>query len=99
MHGTAKLPIGIEDFEEIRIERFYYVDMAGMVKELFDGLAIAGERELCEKYMGKFPVVSITLKGISAMDYERAKGMLRSAIGNGAKRFERRGGSPCPTRC
>ena len=30
---------------------------------LFDGLEISKEKELCEEYMGKFPVISITLKG------------------------------------
>ena len=28
------LPIGIENFEEIRTEGFYYVDKTGMIKEL-----------------------------------------------------------------
>ena len=27
---------------------------------IFDGLEISGEKELCEEYMGKFPVISIT---------------------------------------
>ena len=29
---------------------------------LFEGLAIGEEKELCRKYMGQFPVISITLK-------------------------------------
>lgn len=37
----------------------------GCETSLFTGLEIAGEKELCEKYMGKFPVVSISLKGVS----------------------------------
>ena len=40
----------------------------GCESALFDGLAIAEERESCEKYMGKFPVFSINLKGVNARD-------------------------------
>lgn len=36
MAGTAKLPIGIEDFEELRRENFYYVDKTGMIRELLE---------------------------------------------------------------
>lgn len=31
-----KLPIGIESFEEIRTEDFYYVDKTGIIRELLD---------------------------------------------------------------
>ncbi len=33
-------------------------------KEIFEGLEISKEVSLCEEYMGKFPVISISLKGI-----------------------------------
>jgi len=36
----------------------------GCDKMLFDGLAISRERELCQDYMGRFPVVSVSLKGV-----------------------------------
>ena len=36
----------------------------GSDSSLFDGLIISREKELCEKYQGKFPVISITLKGV-----------------------------------
>ena len=125
MAKKVKLPIGIENFEKIRKEGFYYVDKTGLISELldnwgevnlftrprrfgkslnmsmlkyffeygsdaslFDGLEIAGEKELIEKYMGKFPVISVTLKGASAMDYPGARAMLRSTIGNEAMRFQ-----------
>jgi len=121
---NVRLPIGIEDFEEIRTEGFYYVDKTGLIKELldnrgkvnlftrprrfgkslnmnmlkyffeygcdsrlFEGLAILNEQELCEKYMGKYPVISISLKDVSARTYEDACSMLRSIIGNEAMRF------------
>ena len=104
-----KLPIGIENFEDIRKEDFYYIDKTGFIVELlhnwgavnlftrprrfgktlnmsmlehffslngdksiFDGLEISKETELCEEYMGKYPVVSISLKGIDAPDFEMA---------------------------
>lgn len=104
-----KLPIGIENFEKLRTEDFYYIDKSGLIAELlynwgevnlftrprrfgktlnmsmleyffslngdkriFDGLGISKETALCEKYMGKYPVVSISLKGIDARTYETA---------------------------
>ena len=124
MNQTVKLPIGIENFEEIRTEGFYYVDKTGLIKELldnwgkvnlftrprrfgkslnmnmlryffeygcnsdlFEGLEISRETGYCEKYMGKFPVISITLKGVSAMEFAGAKAMLRTIIRNEALRF------------
>ena len=104
-----KLPIGIENFEKIREEDFYYIDKTGLIAELlhnwgevnlftrprrfgktlnmsmlehffsidgdksiFNGLNISKETALCEEYMGKYPVVSISLKGIDAVNYEMA---------------------------
>ena len=40
-----------------------YFFETGSDTTIFDGLEIAGEKELCREYMGKFPVISITLKG------------------------------------
>lgn len=124
MEIKKKLPIGIENFEEIRKEDFYYVDKTGLIKELlenwgkvnlftrprrfgkslnmsmlkyffeygcdsslFEGLAIATEKKLCQKYMGKFPVVSISLKDADFTNYEVAREMLCSIIGREALRF------------
>ena len=104
--GQKKLPVGIESFEEIRRENFYYIDKTGMIRELlqkwskvnlftrprrfgkslnmsmlkaffelgcnpalFEGLEIAGETEICQKYMGKFPVISISLKGVDGRSF------------------------------
>ena len=55
---------------------------------LFDGLKIMQEKELCEKYMGKFPVISISLKGVDGRDFESASAALRTIIGNEAARFQ-----------
>ena len=53
----------------------------GCRKELFDGLMIAEDKDLCERYMGKFPVISISLKGVNVA-------MLLSAIGTEAMQFQ-----------
>ena len=124
MAGKAKLPVGIENFREIRTGGYYYIDKTGLIKTLlenpgkvnlftrpgrfgktlnmsmlkcffekdsdatiFDGLEISGEKELCEAYMGKFPVISMTLKGATGVHFEEAKVMLRRIIGREAMRF------------
>ena len=124
MAGKVKLPMGIENFERIRKEGFYYVDKTGLIRDflenpayvnlftrprrfgktlnmsmlkyffetgsdnaIFDGLEISEEKELCEEYMGKFPVISITLKGATGENFEEAKVMLRRIIGKEAMRF------------
>ena len=54
---------------------------------LFEELEISKEKELWEEYMGKFPVISITLKGATGESFEDAKVMLRRIIGKEAMRF------------
>ena len=125
MTRKKKLPVGIESFEEIRTEGFYYVDKTGMIrdlldrwgkvnlftrprrfgkslnmsmlksffeigakKELFDGLEIAGETDLCGAYMGKFPLVSISLKGICAGDFQTARNLAVKVINEEARRMQ-----------
>lgn len=125
MSGKRMLPMGIENFKEIRTGNYYYVDKTGLIKTLlehfgkvnlftrprrfgktlnmsmlkyffetgsdmmiFDGLEIAKERKLCEEYQGKFPVISITLKGATGLNFEEAKAMLRFIVGNEAMRFQ-----------
>ncbi len=65
-----------------------YFFETGSDTTIFDGLEIAGEKELCREYMGKFPVISITLKGATGTNFEEAKEMLRHIIGNEAMRFQ-----------
>ena len=55
---------------------------------LFEGLEIAGEKELCRKYMGNFSVIAITMKDIESRDYEGARAAMGSVIGNEALRFQ-----------
>ena len=121
---VKKLPIGIESFEKIRRDGFYYVDKTLFIKELlqnwgevnlftrprrfgkslnmsmlksffeigsdpalFEGLKIMQEKDLCERYMGKFPVISISLKSVGGLKYDSAVAALRTVIGNEAGRF------------
>ena len=60
----------------------------GCDRSLFEGLEIVRETKLCEDYMGNFPVISITLKGVEARNFQDARGMLCSVIGKEALRFE-----------
>ncbi len=124
MAGKLKLPMGIEDFDRIRKDNFYYIDKTRLIKDLlehpayvnlftrprrfgktlnmsmlkhffeigsdstlFDGLEIAKEKELCNKYMQKFPVISISLKNVESDAMETVKKKIRSGIGDEASRF------------
>lgn len=60
----------------------------GSDKTLFDGLKITEEKALCEKYMGKFPVISISLKGVDRLSFEAARDALANIIGKEAMRFQ-----------
>lgn len=64
-----------------------YFFEVGFEQTIFDGLKISKETELCEKYMGQFPVISITLKGVEGINFEAAKKALGNVIGTEAKRF------------
>ena len=59
----------------------------GCGREIFDGLDIAKETELCEKYMGRFPVVSLSLKSVNGADYATARSLMCATVGNEAMRF------------
>lgn len=54
---------------------------------LFEGLAISREKEICERHMGKYPVVSISLKNVEGLTYEEALGSMKTVIGDEAGRF------------
>lgn len=103
---TKKLPVGIESFEEIRKQDFYYVDKTDLISDLlanwgkvnlftrprrfgktlnmsmlksffeigrdkhvFDGLSIAQNETLCQTYMGKYPVLFLSLKGVDGLTF------------------------------
>lgn len=124
MRDRKKLPVGIDSFEKIIRQDFYYVDKTEMIgellrdwgevnlftrprrfgkslnmsmlqaffetgcdEELFRGLKISQDRELCQKYMGQFPVISVSLKNIEGARYQDAVEALRNVIGLEAMRF------------
>ena len=124
MSGELKLPVGIESFQEIRQEGFYYIDKTkfieqllerwgkvnlftrprrfgktlnmsmlqsffeiGTEKTLFDGLYISQKKEVCEMYMGKFPVIFISLKNVDGLLFKEAKSRLTELVGIEAERF------------
>ena len=60
----------------------------GADRTLFDGLAISKETALREEYMGKFPVIFISLKGVDGLTFEDAYGMLRLLIRSEVSRMQ-----------
>lgn len=60
----------------------------GTNSALFSGLSIAENHGLCQNYMGKFPVVSISLKGVNARSYKDAYALLVSVINEEVGRFQ-----------
>ena len=124
MANSLKLPVGIENFEEIRKLGFYYVDKTKLIEQLlsdwskvtlftrprrfgktlnmsmlraffeagtdatlFDGLYIAENKEICEQYMGKYPVIFLSLKSVEGLSYEEARYRITELIGREAQRF------------
>lgn len=124
MQDLLKLPVGIDNFEKIRKEKFYYVDKTRLIeqlleqwgevnlftrprrfgktlnmsmlqyffeigrdKTLFDGLYISENQWLCEKYMGQFPVIFLSLKEADGLTFESARYRLTELIGLEAERF------------
>lgn len=124
MEALRKLPIGMENFVEIRRNNFYYVDKTRLIEQLvekwsevslftrprrfgkslnmsmlraffevgaeanlFDGLYISHRRELCEQYMGKYPVISFTLKNIEGQSFDEVKKSMKYLIGTIARQY------------
>ena len=124
MDRKLKLPIGIDNFEKIRKENFYYVDKTKLIEQLlerwgevnlftrprrfgktlnmsmlkyffeigtdqtlFDGLYVSDNPQLKEEYMGKFPVIFLSLKGVEGLTFENAKYRLMQLVGREANRF------------
>lgn len=119
MVNTLKLPVGIDSFEKIRRNGFYYIDKTNLIEQilmnwgevtlftrprrfgktlnmsmlksffeigadvsLFEGLYIAKNKELCDAYMGKYPVIFFTLKGVEGLTFADAKRMLGTILAN-----------------
>ena len=60
----------------------------GCSPQVFEGLEITEETELCEKYMGRFPVISVSLKSAEEKDFASARSQVCAIIGNEALRFQ-----------
>ena len=116
----SPLPVGVDDFEKLRKEQYYYIDKTLFIKDLLDmkgevnlftrprrfgktlnmsmlrcffekgmkgqaelfcGLQImkAGERYLA--FMGKYPVISLSLKSMKQPSFELAFEMLKKEVG------------------
>ena len=54
----------------------------------FEGLEIMQDKALCEKHMGKYPVISISLKDIDGMTYESAVKKMGGIIRREARRLQ-----------
>lgn len=63
-----------------------YFFETGTDSKLFNGLYISQNAELCEKYMGKYPVIAISLKGVDADSYTKAKAQIIKIINREARR-------------
>ena len=124
MEMKLSLPIGIEDFKEVRKDGYYYVDKTALIQQvlekrskvtlftrprrfgkslnmsmlknffeigtdaaLFEGLHISKNTQMCEKYMGKYPVIAVSLKGVDAATYEEAFDQLVDIMNNNAAEF------------
>lgn len=112
------LPLGIDSFEELRSEGYYYIDKTGFIEELlserfkvnlitrprrfgktltmsmladffdirkdsrklFEGLKIADNKELCDKWMNQYPVLFITLKDVEDLIFADAYEQLAFTI-------------------
>ena len=70
----------------LNMSMLQYFFEIGMDPTLFDGLYIAQNKDLCDAYMGRYPVVSISLKGVDADSYEKARAQLIRIINKEARR-------------
>lgn len=58
----------------------HFFDIREDSRELFKGLKISGNQEICEKWMNQYPVLFMSFKDVDGLDFESAKGMFRSLI-------------------
>ena len=125
MTDLKRLPVGMDDFKEIRKSEFYYIDKTKLIEQVlenwskvnlftrprrfgktlnmsmlkwffeigtdttfFDGLYISKNQELCEEYMGKYPVVLLSLKSVEGLTFEEARASLCELIAGEVRRFK-----------
>ena len=124
MAKLLKLPVGLDDFEKIRRDGFYYVDKTRLIEQLLDqwaevnlftrprrfgktlnmsmlrsffeigtdpslfqGLYISQKQTLCQEYLGKYPVIFLSLKNVDGFNMEEARERLADLVGEEAERF------------
>lgn len=122
---NLKLPVGIDSFEKIRKNEFYYIVKTKLIEQLvetggevtlftrprrfgktlnmsmlraffetgadaslFEGLYIAENKALCDEYMGKYPVIFLSLKSVEGLTFDSAKYRITELIGREAQRFD-----------
>ena len=125
MADLKRLPVGMDDFKEIRKSEFYYIDKTKLIEQVlenwskvnlftrprrfgktlnmsmlkcffeigtdttfFDGLYISKNQALCEEYMGKYPVVFLSLKSVEGLTFEEARASLCELIAGEVRRFK-----------
>ena len=125
MADLKRLPVGLDDFKEIRKSEFYYIDKTKLIEQVlenwskvnlftrprrfgktlnmsmlkwffeigtdttfFDGLYISKNQALCEEYMGKYPVVLLSLKSVEGLTFEEARASLCELIAGEVRRFK-----------
>ncbi len=74
--------------KSLNLDMFQTFFEIGADASYFDGLEIVKDQMLCEKYMGKFPVVSITLKDAEGLDYREAIENMGYLISREARRMQ-----------
>ncbi len=73
--------------KSINMSMLKYFFEIGTDRSLFDGLAISKEPELCDKYMGQYPVISITLKATEASNFETSRNLIAMEIRDEAEKM------------
>ncbi len=124
MDKFKNLPVGVENFEELRTNDYYYIDKSKLIEQLldnkgkvtlftrprrfgktlnmsmlkyffeigtnpslFDGLYISSNKKICEKHLGQYPVIFLTLKSVRGYTFEEARKKLLRLVKNEVERF------------
>lgn len=74
--------------KSLNMSMLRYFFEIGTDPKLFDGLAISKEKKLCDEYLGKFPVISVSLKGIEGMNFDGAQTAFATVVRAEAMRHQ-----------
>lgn len=87
-HGLVNLFTRPRRFgKSLNMSMLKYFFEIGNDQSIFEGLEIAKDKELCDQYQGKFPVISVSLKGAKAGNYEDAKAMMKYIMAAESRRL------------